>query len=606
MIKKKREWRTMKYKKFMLILITAIFLVSIASASASDANDTLVASEDTNQIELSDSDKAIEDNLQTSEEQKVTQAGNEEKTGATDDGTFKALSRKIGSASSGDTVYLENNYSCEDSWIYNGITIDKSNLVIDGQGHTIDAKRKTGIFYVYQVENVTIKNIKFINTKYISNGGAIYLSGNNCTISDCVFINNAAISEAGAIYLSGNNCTISDCVFINNTVDWYGGAINWEGNDVTISDCVFINNTSYMGGAIYVDWATSSCGDISCCVFINNTAEDGGAIDWDVKGGSISDCAFINNNKDICFNMGGSASLNRNWFGNTAENYKSSPHDDANNWLFLNATVNPNSIIIAETADVIFKLYLYDRNSGNITEYTTLAEVDLTLNSNGKLDKNVTGLYEKATFTPTSTGTGSITATIGNVTYTTTITVNKVKTKLFADPITAAYNSNKKLIISLKDVNGKPLSGVKVTVKIKSDKTYTTDANGQVKISVGKLTPKTYNVKITFKENADFKASQTTVKVTVKKAKSKITAKKKTIKKAKKYTVTLKSGKKPIQKAKILLKIKKKTFKAKTNKKGKATFKINKFKKGKYTAKITFKGNKYYKKASQKVKITIK
>ena len=77
------------------------------------------------------------------------------------------------------------------------------------------------------------------------------------------------------------------------------------------------------------------------------------------------------------------------------------------------------------------------------------------------------------------------------------------------------------------------------------------------------------------------------------------------VKKAK-YVVTLKSGKKPIQKAKILLKIKKKTFKAKTNKKGKATFKIKKLKKGKYTAKITFKGNKYYKKASQKVKITIK
>lgn len=186
-----------------------------------------------------------------------------------------------------------------------------------------------------------------------------------------------------------------------------------------------------------------------------------------------------------------------------------------------------------------------------------------------------------------------------------TITINKAKTELAAKAVTVTYNSNKKLVVTLTDINGKHLSGVKVTVKIKSDKTYTTDANGQVKISVGKLTPKTYNVKIAFKENADFRASQTTVKVTVKKAKSKITAEKKTVKKAK-YTVTLKSGKIPIKKAKILLKIKKKTFKAKTNKNGKATFKIKKLKKGKYTAMLTFKGNMYYKNASKKVKITVK
>ena len=91
---------------------------------------------------------------------------------------------------------------------------------------------------------------------------------------------------------------------------------------------------------------------------------------------------------------------------------------------------------------------------------------------------------------------------------------------------------------------------------------------------------------------------------------SKITAKKKTFKKSlktKKYTVTLKSGKTPIKKVKLIIKIGRKTFKATTNAKGKATFKIKKLtKKGKYTAKITFKGNKYYKAATKKVKIVLK
>ncbi len=69
----------------------------------------------------------------------------------------------------------------------------------------------------------------------------------------------------------------------------------------------------------------------------------------------------------------------------------------------------------------------------------------------------------------------------------------------------------------------------------------------------------------------------------------------------------MKSGKSPIKKVKVTIKIGKKTYTAKTNSKGKATFKIKKLtKKGKYTAKITFKGNKYYKATTKKVKIVLK
>ena len=53
--------------------------------------------------------------------------------------------------------------------------------------------------------------------------------------------------------------------------------------------------------------------------------------------------------------------------GNTAENYESSPNEyihgaSTDNWLFLNATVNPESISTEQTADIIFKLYLYNSN----------------------------------------------------------------------------------------------------------------------------------------------------------------------------------------------------------------------------------------------------
>jgi len=119
----------------------------------------------------------------------------------------------------------------------------------------------------------------------------------------------------------------------------------------------------------------------------------------------------------------------------------------------------------------------------------------------------------------------------------------------------------------------------------------------------GKYAPITQNTTVTIKEPAK-PASKVTKKAT------KIVAKKKTFKakvKVKKYTITLKSGKTLLKKVKVTLKVKGKTYKATTNKKGKATFKIkNLKKKGTYKAVIKFKGNKNYKATSKKVKIKVK
>ena len=191
-----------------------------------------------------------------------------------------------------------------------------------------------------------------------------------------------------------------------------------------------------------------------------------------------------------------------------------------------------------------------------------------------------------------------------------TISVNRLKTQIDGNAVTAIYNADKNLAITLKDANGNALSGVTLTVDLNGVKTYITDKNGKIMINVGKLVPKTYTAKITFKGNDNYQTSSAAVKVTVKKAKAKIVAKKKTFKmskKVKKYVVTLKSGKTPIKKVKVTLKIKKKIYKAKTNSKGKATFKIKKMtKKGTYKATIKFKGNKYYTATAKKVKIKIK
>jgi hypothetical protein len=211
------------------------------------------------------------------------------------------------------------------------------------------------------------------------------------------------------------------------------------------------------------------------------------------------------------------------------------------------------------------------------------------------------------------------------VTKTANITVNKLKTQLAVSAVTTTYNINKDMVITLKDITGKAVSGVNITVNLNGAKTYTTDANGQVKVSTKGLAPKTYTAKITFAGNNNYLGSSADVKVTVNKAKAKIFAKKKTYKaktKTKKFKITLKDENgKAIKNAKVRLIVKKikKTSKGKkgkkknnkknikkTNKKGKITFKINRNKKGKYKATVKFYGNQYYQKTVKTVKIKMK
>ncbi len=186
-----------------------------------------------------------------------------------------------------------------------------------------------------------------------------------------------------------------------------------------------------------------------------------------------------------------------------------------------------------------------------------------------------------------------------------------------AKGVSVVYQNNGKVTVTLtNNDDGKgnnPIAGATVTVTINGKKyTGVTNAKGIATIKVpAKLVPKTYKATVSYAGNATCVGDSATFNFKVTKAKAKIVAKKKTFKakkKTKKYTITLKDNKgKAIKKVKVTIKIGKKTFKAKTNKKGKATFKIKKLtKKGTYKAKITFKGNKYFKKVTKKVKIKVK
>jgi len=216
---------------------------------------------------------------------------------------------------------------------------------------------------------------------------------------------------------------------------------------------------------------------------------------------------------------------------------------------------------------------------------------------------------------------GSYNATVsfaGNKTHqsnstTVRILVNALKEKISINQysFTSVYNEGKYITVTLNDISGKGISNKQFIVNFNGKtKKYLTNANGQIKLPISTLVPKTYKVTINFLGDEKYEPASFNITLVVKKAKPHLFASKKKFNvktHVKKFKVTLKNNKnKVMKKVKVYLKVKGKTYVVKTNKKGQAIFKLTKLtKKGTYKAVITYKGDKCYKKVVKKANIKV-
>lgn len=233
------------------------------------------------------------------------------------------LAKRINLTNDGDIVNLDNNYQSINS-SQKHIIINNS-ITIDGNGHTIDASDVERVFWV-KADNVTIKNVNFVNGKTTGlAGGVISWWGNNGVLLNCNFTDNVASSAGGAVLWRGDYGSISNCNFKNNTVKTaadvsltYGGGydprqlhimtVNSEagalylcGNDISVDSCNFCDNSAdFTGGAIAVSWGNNIT--VSNSKFKNNKAgHTGGAIAWNGDGGQLINSKFIENNQNDLF-----------------------------------------------------------------------------------------------------------------------------------------------------------------------------------------------------------------------------------------------------------------------------------------------------------------
>ena len=208
-------------------------------------------------------------------------------------------------------IEITQDYYATENTTYEGIVIDKP-IIINGNGHTIDAKYLSRVFTIIEGE-VEIYNLTLIHGRDIKSkneGATICWKGiegvlANCTIKDS-YLGDEMTKYGGGLYAYGSHITIDSCTFENLHAN-YGNAIYCYDNTyhaaVEITNSKFKNNldpaghyyTCYKGGAIYLDADNTRIYLIDNCWFENNMAENGGAVYAYKSYSGVCNCVFYNN-----------------------------------------------------------------------------------------------------------------------------------------------------------------------------------------------------------------------------------------------------------------------------------------------------------------------
>lgn len=229
---------------------------------------------------------------------------------------FGYLDTKIHENKTG-TIVLDNDIcfeNYESEYYEGGIELDIDNLVIDGNGHSIDGAGKTRIFLL-TADNITIKNLilkngyshKNYDNPSNSSGGAVKINHNiRACIKNCEFKNNASETNGGAINNNGNELDITMSTLSGNSSHINGGAIHNIKGMLNITDSTLTENKSMNnGGAIDGNETILTVADSK---FSHNTAKSGGAIYTDGGEVSITNSTLSKNKADF---YGGAINTNK-------------------------------------------------------------------------------------------------------------------------------------------------------------------------------------------------------------------------------------------------------------------------------------------------------
>lgn len=201
----------------------------------------------------------------------------------------------------------------------NNVTIENRNIVIDGNGHTID--ENNGRLFMIQNSNVTLKNLIIKNAGTTYNPSVLQIWTGNLVMENVTIVNSTASSSGGALVYIGadSNATINGVTFENNTARFISNVgttlinnsvvkntnantssmIYWAFNNgpLTIENTVFDNNIGYSAGFAA---NTNSVLTMNNVTFTNNTiSTTGNGIVLHSNGTlTINNSNFVENTKN--------------------------------------------------------------------------------------------------------------------------------------------------------------------------------------------------------------------------------------------------------------------------------------------------------------------
>ena len=442
-----------------------------------------------------------------------------------------------GNADQGGAIYFSN-------------AISNSNINATYINNT--AKNGGANYFNSEVSNSNINGTYKHNTANYAYGGANYFSWtvSNSNING-TYNHNTANWDGGAnrFYGAVSNSNITG-TYKHNTAKNSGGAnyFYWTVSNSNITGTYKHNTAKNSGGANYFYWTVSNSNING--TYNNNTANlgDGGAnhfffsVSTSNVGGIyinntasntiihfedylnegldayITNAIFLNNKctYEIYAPTPG-VMVKDSWFGNNASNYMNKPNINNNitidNWLFLNATANPSSILVMDSSNITFKLYSTDGENVSDFDNSKLPAVNLTLTAtNGDVD-NTTTLNQAVKYMATEHGKGSVTAKIENATHTICFDnlLRNVDLSVSAENI--AYPENETLTLTY---NNTATGKVNITLKSKNyNKTIEADINQT--ITIADLPAGEYNVTVEYSGDNVFSNATTYANFTVEK-----------------------------------------------------------------------------------------
>ena len=434
----------------------------------------------------------------------------------------------IGSHTYGGAIYAENNCTImvinstfTNNTARNGgaIRLTTGNLTSINSTFTNNtAANDDGGAIRLDTGNVTSINSTFTNNT-ASSGGAILLGTGNVTSINSTFTNNTAYDGGGAIWLGTGNLTSINSTFTNNTAngDYGGGAILLGTGNLTSINSTFTNNTAAScGGAIQL-FSTGNL-TVSGSIFLDNAAVNGSAIYIGTDSNVVADYDWWGNNTP--FNGTNYNNLIYHKINDSDFEYLI-----PNNWVVMGLTVDPSVILLGGNSSVIVSLNQTMSTSGVVSPLPSSivlpARVVIFNTSNGILNLTSTNISGSVVnvYTPSSTGTYTLSSTIDNQNLSTIITVNGGETPTskgtsIVESVLSVYENGTVIVHVLDDGSVVDVGSVNLLYDNSAVGTgYVRDGVATFKLT--NLTPGNYNVTVFYFGKSPFNSCSKTLTLTV-------------------------------------------------------------------------------------------